>query len=496
MKLRAYQEDAVRALRLGYRASHKRQVLGLPTGSGKTVIVSHMIKQAASKGVKALFIVDRIALVNQGRAHLERVGLKVGVMQGNNTDWSSDDDVVVASIQTINARKPPPADFVVIDEVHLLHTAHKTLIEAWPEVPFIGLSATPLNADLAKHFTRLEAGITIQELTAQRFLVPAKAYCPAIETVTAAIMGFGISKGDFRAADLDTLSTSNVLYGDIVDTWQRLASDRLTVCFAINVKHSKSIADNFKSQGIAAAHIDGYTPQTEREHILQRFKAGEIRVLSSVNVLSIGFDMPEISCAIIARPTLSEALHFQQLGRVVRPAPGKQDALILDHAGNTVRFGLPVDFVLPASLEDNTARPKPSTLKRQRRRITCPECGQVMAPAPVCEGCGYELPIQLRQCRYVDGVLVEYGAGDSRPIHEYSTEEKKHWYLAFKYYGLQQGYKLGWCANVYKDKFKVWPHSAWKALQAVAPTESQSQWIGAHISRWRGRSRRSQRRSV
>ena len=363
-------------------------------------------------------------------------------------------------------------------------------------MPFIGLSATPLNADLAKYFTRLEAGITIQELTEQGFLVPANAYCPAIETITNAIMGFGISKGDFRMADLDTLSTSGVLYGDIVDTWQRLASDRLTVCFAINVKHSKSIADNFIAKGIKAAHIGGHTSHAEREHILQQFKVGEIRVLSSVNVLSIGFDLPEISCAIVARPTLSEALHFQQLGRVVRPAPGKQDALILDHAGNTVRFGLPVDFLLPASLEDNTARPKPKTLKRQRMRITCPECGLVMVPAPICEGCGYELPIRLRQCRYVDGVLVEYGAGDRRPIHEYSTEDKKHWYLAFNFYGLQQGYKSGWCANVYKDKFKAWPLSAWKTLQPVAPTESHQRWIGAYIAKWRRRSRRPQRHSV
>lgn len=110
MKLRTYQSDAVRALRLGHRAGHRRQVLGLPTGSGKTVIVSEIIRGATSKGVKALFIVDRITLVNQARSHLEQIGLQVGVMQGSNTDWSSDDDVIVASIQTINVRKPPPLD--------------------------------------------------------------------------------------------------------------------------------------------------------------------------------------------------------------------------------------------------------------------------------------------------------------------------------------------------------------------------------------------------
>nr|WP_207173461.1 helicase-related protein [Halochromatium glycolicum] len=154
------------------------------------------------------------------------------------------------------------------------------------------------------------------------------------------------------------------MVGDIITTWKERATDRPTLVFAVDIAHSKAIIEDFVDEGIAAAHLDAYTTADERERIIDAFRTGEIKVLSSVNVLGIGFDYPGASCAILARPTLSEALHMHQMGRAIRKAEGKTDAVILDHAGNTLRFGLPEHFEVPDLGKAYISRPRRSARTR------------------------------------------------------------------------------------------------------------------------------------
>ena len=141
IELYPFQQDLLNALRAGYAAGHRCQLCALATGGGKTVVASHAIHAAAQKGRTSMFIVDRIELVGQAARTLTDIGLKVGTFQGDNTFLHDDDEVVVASIQTIKARSAPPAGFVIIDESHILHKAHIDLMNRWDLVPFIGLSA-------------------------------------------------------------------------------------------------------------------------------------------------------------------------------------------------------------------------------------------------------------------------------------------------------------------------------------------------------------------
>ena len=306
--LRDYQQAVITQVNEVLASGIRRIVLAMPTGAGKTITAAAMIQAQAEQGKRSLFIVDRIELVDQAADHLNRVGLRVGILQGDRTSLHPDDEVTVASIQTIRRRNVPIAEFVVIDEANILHKAHVELMRAWNALPFIGLSATPLRQDLSMHFESLVRGPSVRELTEQGYLVPAKAFCPSHNAMEAILAGIHTRAGDYIEGELSKAINQKELVGDIVKTWQEKASDRQTLCFAVDIAHSRSIVDAFLAEGIRAEHLDAFTHSKERRELIQGFRNREIQVLSSVNVLSIGFDVPDASCGILARPTLSEAL--------------------------------------------------------------------------------------------------------------------------------------------------------------------------------------------
>jgi superfamily II DNA or RNA helicase len=307
MILRPYQHDVIEHIENTLASGIRRVVLSMPTGSGKTVTAAAMIHAQAQQGRRSLFIVDRVELVDQAADHLNRVGLNVGILQGDRTCLYPDDEVVVASIQTIRRRNAPIADFIIIDEANILHKAHIDLMQRWNNLPFVGLSATPLRQDLGEHFETLVRGPSVRELTEQGYLVPAKAFCPSHQAMEKILADLHTRAGDYIEGELSTAINRKELVGDIVKTWQDKASDRRTLCFAVDIAHSKSIVDAFRGEGIRAEHLDAYTHSEDRREVIQGFKDGEIQILSSVNVLGVGFDVPDASCGILARPTLSEA---------------------------------------------------------------------------------------------------------------------------------------------------------------------------------------------
>ena len=165
-----------------------------------------------------------------------------------------------------------------------------------------------------------------------------RAFAPAI---TVDLRGVRTRGGDFAAEAVAAAMDQPLITGDIVAHYQRLATGKQAIIFAVTVRHSEHLATAFKAAGIAAAHVDGTTPKNERRQAVAAFAAGRLRVLSNVELFGEGFDVPGVEAVVLARPTQSLALHLQQVGRALRPAPGKEHALILDHAGNLARHGLP-----------------------------------------------------------------------------------------------------------------------------------------------------------
>ena len=330
-ELRQYQIDALNALRIGIRDKVGPQILMLPTGAGKTTVASAMKQGVAARGKRAFFIVDSLELVDQAVQRFVADGLKVGVIQGNHEMTNYNHPIQVATIQTLRSRwqyladhfKP---DLLVIDECHVLHKAHIEIMGECKKrgVPVIGLSATPFRKGLGKHFSRLVVGTTLAELTSQGYLVPAVCYAPFIPDLKGLKT---TTSGDWADDALADVMGDAKIMGDVVRHWLELAEGRQTVVFACNVAHSRELARQFANSGIQAAHVDGYMDLDEREPIIEGFRAGTIKVLCNVAVLTKGFDAPETSCVVLARPTKSLMMHYQMMGRGLRPADGKTDCL-------------------------------------------------------------------------------------------------------------------------------------------------------------------------
>ncbi len=483
MKLRPYQERVIDELRGGFLAGHIRQILALATGSGKTVVAAHIIKSAVGRGHRCLFIVDRIILINQSVSTFQKMGLQVGVMQGENTLYTPDDDVIVCSIQTLGRRQlPDRIGVIIIDEAHVLHAHHKRLMEKWDLVPVIGLSATPLTKGLAEYFTNLVRGPSVKELTDEGALVSVRAYCPSEEALEKAIESVSTQAGDFKSNELSQAINSKVIVGDIVSTYQAKGEQRQALCFAIDIQHSQAIVEEFLLNGISAAHIDGYMDQDERDHLMEAFRDGKYRILSSVYVLGVGFDYPAVSCAILARPTLSEMLDMQQKGRVLRPADGKEDSILLDHAGNCVRFGLPIHFEVPDLSDEKKSNSR--SKRKQKKQVTCIECGYVMEPGQqTCASCGIDRPRAPSEVVTTDGVLVEFGSSESG-TRSYTEADKKRWAAGLKWIGLHRRKAPGWPFANYMDRFGSKPRFLFWRITPREPDKEIINWVRHKAILW------------
>jgi superfamily II DNA or RNA helicase len=245
--------------------------------------------------------------------------------------------------------------------------------------------------------------------------------------------------------------------------------------FAIDIAHSKSIVDDFLADGVTAEHVDGYTDEDERRAIIDRFRSGETRVLSSVNVLGIGFDVPSAACAVLARQTLSLAMHIQQVGRVMRPAPGKMHALVLDHAANFARHGRPDDFDVEI-LDDGEIGVR-SKGKTPAELAPCSSCGYLLERnRRECPSCGHERR-RVADVAVLDGDLVEFGGRE-----RIKTDlDSRSFYLQLRQVELDRRWSPGAAAAHYRERFGTWPPHDWSAYPPQPPETATIRWVRSRL---------------
>lgn len=468
--LREYQSHALDKLRRGIAQGVRAQVLQLATGGGKTTIASAMAQSCTGKGKRFYFVVDSLELVDQAAARFMADGMRVGVIQGNHrlTDYSC--PVQVATIQTLKNRWDDIAkwllpDVVVIDECHVLHAAHETVID-WCRgagVPVVGLSATPFRKGLGTVFDSLVVGATTASLTEQGYLVPAVCYAPFIPDLKGVKTTSG---GDWQEDALAEYMGDAKIVGDVVKHWFRLGQGRQTIVFASNVAHSRLLCDAFLARGVKAAHVDGYEQDKDaRTEKINAYRRGDIQVICNVAVLTKGFDAPETGCVVLARPTKSLMLHFQTMGRVLRPAPGKSDAIVIDHAGNCIRNGLPTD-PLPEVLDDGTSTHNLDRKKREKSEpleTACVSCGYV-STRHTCPMCGFA-PEKRENVEVRDGELYPLEKSDN--VKEWPPERLAGLYAELLGYARAKGFKDGWAFH----KAREYAGRAPKATKQIEPKE-------------------------
>lgn len=311
----------------------------MPTGTGKTVLFSEIVKMGFEKDRKILLVVHRIELVDQITRHLESKGIQVGlIVAGKNSDYSL--IIQVASIQTLSRREHPEANLVIIDECHHAKAeTYKKLWEIYQDAKFLGVTATPVRLSgegFEELFDELIVSMPIQNFINQGYLVPITHYVCSNPD----LKGVKKRQGDYMTKMLSNVMMDNSIMSDLVEGYKEKCMNKSAIVFAVDVEHSKEIAIRYKSEGINAAHIDANTPKPEREKILSDFKNGIIKVVSNVEIITEGFDFPECEVIQLARPTKSLALYLQMVGRVMRPAKNKKEGIVLDNAGLWLEHGL------------------------------------------------------------------------------------------------------------------------------------------------------------
>ncbi len=367
MNLRPYQAEALERVRAQLRAGRRRIVIVLPTGGGKTIIAAMIILSAYAKGKRVVFFAHRRELIRQTAAKLELAGIPagdIGIMLGSDSR-NLDAPVIVASIATWVHRAAPPADLVFIDEAHRsCSDSYLRAIAHYRDAGSVvlGLTATPFRADghgLGDVYEVLEVIACPSTLIAEGFLAAPRVFSTPSGSGPD-LTGVRVERGDYVAADLASRMNTAVLISDIVNHWQKLAVGRRTVVFATSVDHSRSIAEAFTAAGVAAEHLDGETPNAQREAILARLESGETRVVSNCAVLTEGWDQPSAKVCILARPTKSLGLYIQMAGRVLRPWEN-ETPLILIMPATRLNTGYPMRIantnLKPRSLKARTRRP-------------------------------------------------------------------------------------------------------------------------------------------
>jgi DNA repair protein RadD len=404
MRLRGYQQQAIDDLRNAYRAGAKAPLLCLPTGGGKTIIFSAIAQSAVGRGRQVLILVHRRELLHQASRKLTDIGLNHGLIAAGIP--TSRQPVQVASVQTL-VRRLSRLDWqpslIIIDEAHHASAGSwAAILDKWPEAFRLGVTATPCRLDgrgLGTAFDQLVLGPSVADLISAGFLSPARIYAPP---VVADFTGLRRRAGDYAADQAATAMDRPTVTGDAIAHYQRLAPGQRAIAFCCSIDHANHVAASFNAAGIPAATLLGNT--TDRDAVVAAFDAGSVQILVTVDVVSEGFDIPAASCAILLRPTQSLGLYLQQVGRVLRPAPGKDHALVLDHVGNVHRHGFPDDH-REWTLEEGARRATSTAAPSVR---TCPECFAAFKPAPVCPCCGHEQPIaKPRIMRQVEGELQE-----------------------------------------------------------------------------------------
>jgi superfamily II DNA or RNA helicase len=405
LELRDYQSEAVQRIRSAFQARRRSVLFVLPTGGGKTVVFSHIAEQAASKGNRICVLVHRQELLRQASASLNSMGVRHGLISPRHgMDLSA--PVQVASVQTLARRlhRLPAGLFqlLVVDEAH--HSNAGTwakVLDHFASARVLGVTATPCRTDgrgLGEWYEAMVLGPTPAELTAAGHLAPARVLAPPGPS----LVGLRKRMGDYDLGQAGQILQAGQAMGDCLAHYRRYLNGQTAIAFCCSVSHAEAVAELFDSHGVPAASIDGTMDAPTRERLLADLGAGRLKVLTSCALIGEGVDVPSVAGCILLRPTQSEALHLQMIGRCLRPQPGKT-AVILDHVGNYQRLGHHLEE-RPWTLEGKPTRDCKASLSVK----VCPRCFSCMASAkPVCPDCGHEFVAERRELQTVDGELVE-----------------------------------------------------------------------------------------
>lgn len=457
MNLRPYQQAAVNALRQSYLTGHKAPLFVLPTGGGKTFVFSYVALNAVERGRTVCILVHRRELLMQASKSLLTMGVPHGLIAPGFNQTTQ--PVQIASVQTLSQRikrgQLRQFDLIIIDEAH--HAVAGTwqkIRDQFPASRLLGVTATPCRSDgmgLSAAFDDMILGPSMAELVEMGFLVKPVVYAPPSIIDLSGVRKRG---GDFDQRQVAERVDKPTITGDVIGHYRKLCGGKPAIAFCASVAHAEHVAGEFRAHGFKARSVDGGTAPADRAEAIAALGRGDLHVLTSCDIISEGTDVPVVSAAILLRPTQSLSLYIQQVGRALRPAPGKDRAIILDHVGNVLRHGMP-DEDRDWSLDGIDRKPKADndnvpTVKQ------CENCYFVFRPQPACPSCGHVHEIKAREVKHQDGELIEIDAARAEALRR---EKKREVGQARTLEDLQEvarkrGYSMQWAKHVFNARSK------------------------------------------
>ena len=462
--LRAHQTTIIDKLRAGFAAGNRAQVLYGPCAFGKTEVAISLMHAAAKKGRRSAMILDRRVLCTQTSARLLKYRIDHGVLMAGSAMYRPDQAIQVCTAQTLEKRESfPGVDLLIIDEAHCMRKETVEFIKNNPGVKVIGLSGSPFTKGMGAVYSSVESAVTIDQLVEQGWLIRPRVFIAQEIDMT----GARKVAGEWSAAE--TTKRGIQITGDIVSEWvakthEIFGGPRKTIVFCSGVAHGEDLVRKFSDAGYNFVSISYKDDDDYKADVLAEFDKPDtdIHGIIATDILTKGFDQSDVMIGVSARPfSKSFSSHVQQIGRIMRTHPGKEQAIWLDHSGNYLRFREAWDDLCANGvheLDDGAEKPKPEPSDKEKAAAKCPRCSALWpAHSDTCAHCGL---VRERKSAVVEvaGEMREIGARQKQ--EKYSAEYKRDFYAQLLGYAEARGNKPGSAYFRYKEKFGVFPSMA------------------------------------
>ena len=419
INLRPYQLALKNKAREAFK-NNKRVILLAPCGSGKTVIASSIMQDAIKKGNKVWFIVHRSELMKQANDTLERYGIPKKNLEVY---------MVQSLAHKLDKIKEEP-NLIIVDECqHSSSSTYRKIINQYPNAYILGLSATPTRLTgkpLGDIYETIISEVTAKQLIEMKYLADYSYYAPELNID---FNNIKIKAGDYDTEDVNRVMSKAKIYGDIIKTYKKLANNKKTILYCASIEYSKKMEKLFSENGYKIKHFDGTTPEKERQQIVEDFRNNKIQMLTNVDLIGEGFDVPDCECVLLLRPTQSLNLFIQSSTRCLRKN-GDKKAIIIDYVNNIQKHGLPTmdrQWSLDKKVKEYDNENDDGTL---RIRV-CKECFSTFEGGDVCPYCGaeYELTaIEIENIKEVQLKKVEKEKELKRQQYLSSVADKVQYY--------------------------------------------------------------------
>jgi len=482
LELRPHQVEVVEKINKGFEDGHRAQLLYAPTGFGKTEVAISLMQEIADKRQRVAMVMDRIVLVNQTSTRLARYQIQHGVMQADHWRYRPFERIQICSAQTLEKRDEfPDLQYLIIDECHVQRKSVVKFIEDNPDLKVIGLTATPFTAGLGDVYSHVVGATSTGDLIDKGWLTQLKIFISKEIDMT------GVTKVAGEWSQDQVTERGMKITGDIVTEWIKKTHEifggpKKTVVFCAGVAHGRDLEKQFQAQGYNFKSISYLEDDDYKREIIEDFGRPDtdIHGLIATDILTRGFDVPDVLIGVSARPfSKSFSSHVQQMGRIMRPSPDKKFGVWLDHSGNYLRFRSDWDKLFDEGVTELESgggeKTKKEPTEKEKKDSKCPACGSLWEKGSIaCVFCGHEKP--LKGIASVPGELHELTGTRT------AVDTNQVFYSELLYYCRLRGYKDGWAAHKYKEKFGVFPRGL--NSNTIPTTQKTVNWIRSRQIAW------------